>query len=362
MILHGVGGIFLEQNRALFRGELSRTRRGRWVPLAFVILAAIALALLYFFPVNLHALQPKDQEPIKWVDFRVPYKLLDKTMKMDIESYEKEIHLHWIELLAYLGARYGGNYKYYKEKDLTELVAQLENGEPIEEMVKDLKYYDYYEEAYTAILGEFLGEFMIQEPVSPDSDEIVWQSKYGLKVFSPIAKGYWYSDCDDFGAGRSYGYNRKHFGHDLMIGIGSPVIAIESGVVEALGWNQYGGWRIGIRSFDQKRYYYYAHLRKDRPYSSEIYVGKTVKAGDVIGYSGRTGYSRKANVNNIKTPHLHIGMQLIFDESLKDSPNQIWIDMYAITRLLSKQKSPVYQNEETKEYYREYDFSETDIY
>ncbi len=44
--------------------------------------------------------------------------------------------------------------------------------------------------------------------------------------------------------------------------IGTPIVAVESGYIEALGWNQYGGWRVGIRSFDGKRYYYYAHLRK----------------------------------------------------------------------------------------------------
>ena len=47
-----------------------------------------------------------------------------------------------------------------------------------------------------------------------------------------------------------------------MGSIGTPIVAIESGYVEACGWNMYGGWRIGTRSFDGKRYYYYAHLRK----------------------------------------------------------------------------------------------------
>ena len=109
-----------------------------------------------------------------------------------------------------------------------------------------------------------------------------------------------------------------------MISTGTPIIAVESGIVEAVGWNQYGGWRIGIRSYDGLRYYYYAHLRKDHPYNDRLYEGMTVTAGDVIGYSGQTGYSIKENVNNIDTPHLHYGMQLIFDEAEKDSPNQIW--------------------------------------
>jgi len=142
----------------------------------------------------------------------------------------------------------------------------------------------------------------------------------------------------------------------MMGSIGTPIIAIESGIVEAVGWNQYGGWRIGIRSFDKKRYYYYAHLRKDTPYHADIVEGKVVKAGDVIGYLGRTGYSVKENVNNITQSHLHVGMQVIFDEVQKDGVNQIWIDFYAITKLLEKNRSYVMKN--GKEFDRVYDFHE----
>ena len=73
--------------------------------------------------------------------------------------------------------------------------------------------------------------------------------------------------------------------------VGTPIIAIEGGRIRALGWNQYGGWRIGIDSFDGKRYYYYAHLRQNRPYAEGLSEGDLVQAGDVIGYMGRTGYS-----------------------------------------------------------------------
>lgn len=38
----------------------------------------------------------------------------------------------------------------------------------------------------------------------------------------------------------------------MMGQIGTPVICIETGYVEALGWNQYGGWRVGIRSPDKR--------------------------------------------------------------------------------------------------------------
>ncbi len=329
------------------------------VILAIVLTAAIAFLLFQISPVNFPVLQAESEDTIKWVDFDVPYKLLEKTMFLDIESFDTEIHLKWTELLAYLSAKYGGDFNHYKSKDLDELIERLNQGESIDIITENIKMYDYYHEAYTAVLGGFLGEYMVQVPVDSKTDgEIVWETKYGLKAFSPIPEGYWYSDFDDFGAGRSYGFNRKHFGHDLMIGTGTPIVSIESGIVEAMGWNQYGGWRIGIRSFDKKRYYYYAHLRKDRPYSAGLYVGKAVKAGEVIGYSGRTGYSRKENVNNIDTPHLHVGIQLIFDEKLKDSPNQIWVDLYSICKLLNKNKCAVYKNEESKEYYRKFDFTE----
>ena len=35
-----------------------------------------------------------------------------------------------------------------------------------------------------------------------------WKRYYGLKAFSPVAKGFDYSHYDDFGSSRSYGYSR----------------------------------------------------------------------------------------------------------------------------------------------------------
>jgi len=189
----------------------------------------------------------------------------------------------------------------------------------------------------------------------------VWVTKYGLKAFSPIAKGFPYQDYDDFGVSRSYGYKRQHLGHDMMGQVGTPVIAVESGYVEAIGWNQYGGWRLGIRSFDGKRYYYYAHLRKNYPYHKSLKQGSIITAGDVIGYLGRTGYSRTENTNNIDEAHLHFGLQLIFDESQKEGNNEIWVDCYELTKFLSMNRSETLKNQETKEYDRIYDMKDPDI-
>lgn len=300
--------------------------------------------------------EQEEEQYIKWVDYNVPLEIMEKTAKLDIDSHNKkeEVTLNWIELLSYLASKYGGNFKSFQQKDLDKVVERLRAGETIEEITKEMKLYSYYEEAYTAILKEFIGNYQIETKAEDETK--IYQEKYGIKAFLPVAKNYSFSHYDDFGNSRSYGYKRVHLGNDLMGSIGTPIIAVESGIVEACGWNQYGGWRIGIRSFDGKRYYYYAHLRKNHPYSKDMAEGKIVKAGDVIGYLGMTGYSTKENVNNINVPHLHFGMQLIFDESQKEGVNQIWIDVYQIINFLKKNQSEVYRAyEDTKDYERKYD-------
>lgn len=271
-------------------------------------------------------------------------KALSDAAEYDMSTYGTENHVSWIELLACLAAKNGGDFSTYQSKDLNAITAELKNGEILSELTTSLKYYNYYFEAYSAVLGGMIGEYYTTDT---NSDGTV---KYGITVRSPIARGYYFSHYDDFGATRSYGYRREHLGHDLIGSLGTPIVAVESGYVEAVGWNQYGGWRIGIRSFDGKRYYYYAHLRKNHPFN-DIYEGKIVEAGEVIGYLGMTGYSTKENVNNIETPHLHLGLQIIFDESQKDGTNQIWIDLYELTKFLQSYTSTVKYDANTREYY-----------
>jgi len=329
---------------------------------AFLAVSVLAWTMIPKGPEAFYTIKlDEDKKFIKWVDFNVPYSLLEKTLALDIKSYGTETKLNWIELLAYCAAKCGGNFKKHKNSTLDNLVNELKSGAKISDLTRDLKYYDYYYEAYSAVLGGFVGEFEIEVDDKDNPGQKKFVKKYGLKAFSPIAKGYNYSHYDDFGNSRSYGFSRKHLGNDLMGSIGTPVIAVESGIIEAMGWNHYGGWRIGIRSFDGLRYYYYAHLRKNHPYNNTLAVGQIVKAGDVIGYLGMTGYSIKPNVNNIKTPHLHFGMQLIFDESQKESVNEIWIDVYNIVKLLNKNRSAVVKDAELNDYFRVYDIKDPAI-
>lgn len=290
----------------------------------------------------------EEKNYIKWVEFNVTCEAMKKAYQYDLDTHDEEVHLNWVSLLAYLGTKYGGDFKKYKEKDIDEAAKLLMSGEKTEEeLAEQMKYYNYYREAYGAVLDGMVGEYEME-------DETGWKKVYGLKAFHPIAKGFPYSDYDDFGASRSYGYKRNHLGHDMMGQVGTPVIAIESGYVAELGWNQYGGWRVGINSFDGRRYYYYAHLRQDRPYAEGLEKGDVVQAGDVIGYIGRTGYSVEENVSNINEYHLHFGLQLIFDESQRNGSNEIWVSGYELVKFLYQHQSAVERNDETKEWTRVY--------
>ena len=290
---------------------------------------------------------PVSAQSIQWVDFQVPYESLKYAMDQDIATFEQEKHISWIDCLTVAACRTGGVCGLASVK---KAVADLKTDKSVQELAG--KSYSYYHTVFQGALGGLLGSYEIYK----DGE---WRPAYGLKAFSPIASGYGYSHCSDFGASRSFGFRRRHLGNDLMGGQGTPVVAVEGGVVEAMGWNRYGGWRIGIRSFDSRRYYYYAHLMKDKPYAPGLEVGDVVQAGDLIGFMGRTGYSDKENVNNIETTHLHFGLELVFDESQKECNNEIWIDVYDIVRLLSEHRSSLRKGE--KGWERIYPYRDLDL-
>ena len=354
--------------------QVERLRKGILAECVLVLLFAVLVIgrrqeLAAEKSISNHVLSIEN-DYIKWVDFTVSYEALCRAYEWDVKTHGTEYEVNWVDLLAYTAAKTGGEFDGDALKTMDKAGEKLSQGEKsMEELVEDLKYYAYYKEAYDAAIGGLVGEYWEADPDAAadraqgsggnligerigGAEKDGYVKKYGLKGYFPLARGFDYTHYDDFGAGRSYGYQRKHLGHDMMGLVGTPIMAIESGVVTALGWNQYGGWRIGISSFDGKRYYYYAHLRQNYPYAEGLQEGSVVTAGDVIGYMGHTGYSATENVNNIKVVHLHWGLQLIFDESQKEGNNEIWIDVYPLTRFLAKHTQAAVKVEGTKEWVR----------
>ena len=111
---------------------------------------------------------------------------------------------------------------------------------------------------------------------------------------------------------RSYGGNRRHEGTDLMsaenIRGDYPVVSMTDGTVEKKGWLEQGGYRIGIRG-TYGAYFYYAHLES---YAPELQVGDTIKAGQLLGYMGDSGYGSEGTVGKFDV-HLHVGIYVETD-------------------------------------------------
>ena len=297
-------------------------------------------------------------EVLRWVEFDLSYSALKAALEQDIAAQGEEKPISWIDILALASVRKGA--KLVDAKAVRQAAQELKGDQTPQELLgNQYTYFAYYRRAYEAVLGGLVGNYAI-EVTNKDTGQKEWVATYGLKAFSPIAAGYGYSHYHDFGSSRSYGFARRHLGNDLMGSLGTPIVAVESGTVEALGWNQYGGWRIGIRSDDTLRYYYYAHLQKDHPYARGLEVGSRVQAGDVIGFMGRTGYSTRENVNNINTVHLHFGLELVFDESQKECDSEIWVDVYSLVELLSEHRSSVCYDKEQDKWVRLYPYRDLD--
>ena len=102
---------------------------------------------------------------IKWVDFDVTSEAMNHAFRYDVATCQSDIHLNWIELLACLGARYGGDFSNYRQSDLDAIAEKLQSGEAtMAELTQNLSYYPYYLEAYSAVLTGMVGNFEAEIP------------------------------------------------------------------------------------------------------------------------------------------------------------------------------------------------------
>lgn len=119
----------------------------------------------------------------------------------------------------------------------------------------------------------------------------------------PLPLGSDYSYRSTWGAKRGWGGYRIHEGTDLFAGYGVPVRSTCYGIIEVMGWNPYGGWRVGIRDLNNV-YHYYAHLSG---FNKKVKEGDIVKPGQVVGWVGSSGYGKPGTSGKFP-PHLHYGL------------------------------------------------------
>ena len=100
---------------------------------------------------------------------------------------------------------------------------------------------------------------------------------------------------DSFGGPRPNIPGGWHHGEDIFAAAGTPLLAVADGTLHTIGFTKIGGYRLWLRD-TQGNEFYYAHLSAYSPLAVE---GRSVQAGDVIGFVGDTGDAEGGS------PHLH---------------------------------------------------------
>jgi murein DD-endopeptidase MepM/ murein hydrolase activator NlpD len=123
---------------------------------------------------------------------------------------------------------------------------------------------------------------------------------------------------NDYGDPRSFSLGltaRVHEGNDLLSSAWTPIFSAYDGKVVRKGWSTLGGWRLSIRTPDNKIVFYYAHMSA---YARGVTDGATLTKGQLIGFVGSTGYGPEGTSGKF-IPHLHFGMY--------DASTSTWVAM-----------------------------------
>ncbi len=182
---------------------------------------------------------------------------------------------------------------------------------------------------YIVFLQWFCVEFLVMGDLPYEKEmkqtanfvKEIWEDVHMFPVeeYKSIAFAY----EDSYGQERTFGGDRQHEGTDIIPPENKAgkykIVSVSDGVIENIGWLPLGGWRIGIRS-EQGIYFYYAHLHH---FEEGLQEGTKVKAGDVIGYMGDSGYGQEGTTGKFVV-HLHFG---IYREEKGEeiSVNPYWI-------------------------------------
>jgi murein DD-endopeptidase MepM/ murein hydrolase activator NlpD len=124
-------------------------------------------------------------------------------------------------------------------------------------------------------------------PIPPELSPSLEGGPYVFPVFGSASYGDTYGD---FRGDVTY-----HHGDDIFGELGRPLVAVADGTVFSVGWNKIGGNRLWLRD-RQGNAFYYAHLSA---FSTLIFNGAHVRAGQVVGFMGNTGDAETTPV------HLH---------------------------------------------------------
>jgi len=304
--------------RARLKGVLIRRRRRSSELRALIIFLLFIFILVFVIPIVIIMILDSDVVPDIDPDVEereltkeiyIPYKYLKRAY---IKANEEDISFS--KLLTYSAYQAGFVSDEYTNSVLTRAVKAARENVDMTEYQKNLN------KIYAKVFDD------IKVGPIPNKSEIYRWDERDKKWEKKETKRYSYTSTNDFGAARTYGGDRKHEGNDIIADMGTPIVTMTDGEITRLGWNEYGGQRVGVTS-NNGTYFYYAHM--DR-YADGIVKGKSVKAGDLIGYVGDTGYGPPGTRGQI-IPHLHVQIGYKLENSVK---GYTWFNPYDIVKFL----------------------------
>lgn len=118
------------------------------------------------------------------------------------------------------------------------------------------------------------------------------------------------------------GIERLHLGVDILAKEGNLLYAVTDGTITkvyTVGTDKLAGNGIRLTMADGT-YFFYGHMQK---IADGISVGTKVKAGQVVGYNGKTGATN--------TPHLHIEVHPLGGAAIDPTPIMAAVDACSVT-------------------------------
>ena len=144
--------------------------------------------------------------------------------------------------------------------------------------------------------------------------------KKGIKLFQwpeddyRITQGYGCTSYDRCGSRRGPYGGAIHNGIDMASGYGSPIKVIGDGEVIANGTNDgWGNW-VAVKHSPYDLVSVYGHMSA----FEFVRVGTFVKARDIIGYEGTTGFSTGS--------HVHLGIYKEFFTYINEKNSQLYFN------------------------------------
>jgi peptidoglycan hydrolase-like protein with peptidoglycan-binding domain len=118
------------------------------------------------------------------------------------------------------------------------------------------------------------------------------------------------------------GTNRKHLGVDIIAKEGNLLYAVADGTITKLyteASDKLAGNGVRLTMADGT-YFFYGHMQK---IADGMTIGAKVKAGQVVGYLGKTG--------GTTTPHLHLEVHPLGGEAIDPTPIVAAVDACSVT-------------------------------